>query len=156
MLVIILSFEMDYILTLWLENVPKYTPWICRITLATSCVVIVSFVIVVGVQATGEMKLTSFIGGTISIIGVLPTSFFLLKQGLSPYSTYLCYTVVSIVLLFGNVFILKHYVKEFDCPLLGALVQGDVLLEDSMIVKRCGFYKEFKRVLYIIKDDKKE
>lgn len=114
MLVIILSFEMDYILTLWLENVPKYTPWICRITLATSCVVIVSFVIVVGVQATGEMKLTSFIGGTISIIGVLPTSFFLLKQGLSPYSTYLCYTVVSIVLLFGNVFILKHYVKEFD------------------------------------------
>ncbi len=50
----------------------------------------------------------------------------------------------------------ENYVKEFDCPLLGALVQGDVLLEDSMIVKRCGFYKEFKRVLYIIKDDKKE
>lgn len=49
----------------------------------------------------------------------------------------------------------ENYVKVFDCPLLGALVQGDVYLEDSLIVKKCGFYKEFKRVLHIVRNNKK-
>ncbi len=49
----------------------------------------------------------------------------------------------------------ENYVREFDCPLLGALVQGDVFLEDSLIVSRCGFYKEFKRVLHIVRNNKK-
>ena len=31
----------------------------------------------------------------------------------------------------------ENYVKEFDCPLLSALVLGDVFLEDSLIVSRC-------------------
>ncbi len=48
----------------------------------------------------------------------------------------------------------ENYVKEFDCPLLNALVQGDVYLENSLVVTRCGFYKEFKRVLHIVKDNK--
>jgi hypothetical protein len=39
--------------------------------------------------------------------------------------------------------------------LLGALVQGDVYLEDSLVVKKCGFYKEFKRVLHIVRNNKK-
>lgn len=46
----------------------------------------------------------------------------------------------------------EYYIKEFDCPLLGALVQGDVFLEDNLTVAKCGFYKEFKRVLHIVKD----
>lgn len=45
----------------------------------------------------------------------------------------------------------ENYVKEFDCPLLSALVQGDVFLEDSLVVTRCAFYKEFKRVLHIVR-----
>lgn len=49
----------------------------------------------------------------------------------------------------------ENYVKEFDCPLLNALVQGDVFLEDSLVVRRCAFYKEFKRVLHIVRNIKK-
>lgn len=48
----------------------------------------------------------------------------------------------------------ENYVKEFECPLLGALIQGDVFLEDSLIVTKCGFYKEFKRVLHIVRNNK--
>ena len=50
----------------------------------------------------------------------------------------------------------ENYVKDFDCPLLGALIQGDVFIEDSLIVTKCGMYKEFKRVLHIVrnKDEK--
>ena len=49
----------------------------------------------------------------------------------------------------------ENYVRVFDCPLLGALVQGDVYLEDSLVVRKCGFYKEFKRVLHIVRNNKK-
>ncbi len=50
----------------------------------------------------------------------------------------------------------ENYVKEFECPLLGALVQGTVYLEDNLVVKKCGFYKEFKRVLHIVRNKKDE
>ena len=50
----------------------------------------------------------------------------------------------------------ENYIKELDCPLLGALIQGDVFLEDNLLVTRCGFYKEFKRNLYIVKGKKKD
>ena len=52
----------------------------------------------------------------------------------------------------------ENYVKDFDCPLLGALIQGDVFIEESLIVTKCGMYKEFKRVLHIVrkKDNDKD
>ena len=49
----------------------------------------------------------------------------------------------------------ENYIKELDCPLLGALIQGDVFLEGNLLVTRCGFYKEFKRNLYIVKGKKR-
>lgn len=45
----------------------------------------------------------------------------------------------------------ENYVKDFDCPLLGALIQGDVFIEDSLIITKCGMYKEFRRVLHIVR-----
>lgn len=50
----------------------------------------------------------------------------------------------------------ENYVKELNCPLLSALVLGDVFLEDSLVVKNCGFYKEFKRYLHIVRSKKNE
>ena len=47
----------------------------------------------------------------------------------------------------------ENYVKTFDCPLISALSEGDVFLEDSLVVTRCGFYKEFVRNLHILKGD---
>lgn len=47
----------------------------------------------------------------------------------------------------------ENYVKTFDCPLISALSEGDVFLEDSLVVTRCGFYKEFVRNLHIVKGD---
>jgi len=46
----------------------------------------------------------------------------------------------------------ENYVKEFSCPLLLALGAGDVFMEDNLVVTKCGFYKEFKRLLHIIKE----
>lgn len=46
-----------------------------------------------------------------------------------------------------------NYARGIACPLLEALGQGVVFLEDSLTVTNCGFYKEFKRTLSIVKKD---
>lgn len=50
----------------------------------------------------------------------------------------------------------ENYSRGVACPLLEALGQGVVYLEDSLTVTNCGFYKEFKRTLRLVKseDDK--
>lgn len=50
----------------------------------------------------------------------------------------------------------ENYARGVSCPLIEALGTGVVYLEDSMIVTNCGFYKEFKRTLKLVKDEKKE
>lgn len=50
----------------------------------------------------------------------------------------------------------ENYAKGVACPLLEALGQGVVYLEDSMGVVNCGFYKEFKRNLKLVKKKKDE
>ena len=47
----------------------------------------------------------------------------------------------------------ENYAKGVACPLLEALGQGVVYLEDSLTVTNCGFYKEFKRMLKIVKKE---
>lgn len=47
-----------------------------------------------------------------------------------------------------------NYAKGVSCPLLEALGQGVVYLEDSLYVTNCGFYKEFRRTLKLVDDGK--
>lgn len=49
----------------------------------------------------------------------------------------------------------ENYARGVACPLLEALGQGVVCLEDCMTVKNCGFYKEFKRTLKVVKKEEK-
>ena len=50
----------------------------------------------------------------------------------------------------------ENYARGIACPLLEALGQGVVFLEDNMAVTNCGFYKEFKRTLKLVKKEKDE
>lgn len=47
----------------------------------------------------------------------------------------------------------ENYAKGIACPLLEALGQGYVYIEESMVVTNCGFYKEFKRTLKIVRKE---
>jgi len=46
----------------------------------------------------------------------------------------------------------KNYAIGVACPLLMALGQGVVFLEDSLTVTNCGFYEKFTRNLQIVKN----
>ena len=46
----------------------------------------------------------------------------------------------------------EHYKKKIACPLIEALGQGVVFLDSDMSVTNCGFYKEYKRLLKIVRE----
>lgn len=50
----------------------------------------------------------------------------------------------------------ENYSRGVACPLLEALGQGVVYLEDNLTVTNCGFYKEFKRTLKLVKKEENE
>ena len=112
LMTIAIAFEMEWILDMWLVEVPQYTAWICRIILMTFCVTTCSFVIAAGIQASGNIRSQSFIGGSISLFGAIPCTYLLLKLGYSPYSAYLCFLAFSFIIFICNVLILKKQVKQ--------------------------------------------
>ncbi len=44
----------------------------------------------------------------------------------------------------------EHFLKGVQCPLLEALAEGVVELDEDITVKNCGFYKQFHRHLRLI------
>lgn len=66
----------------------------------------------------------------------------------------------------GNIFIEEddqcitcaNMQKGVACPLLHALAQGVVFIEDSLCVSNCGFYQKFERHLRLVVplDEEKE
>lgn len=44
----------------------------------------------------------------------------------------------------------EYFVKGVMCPLLEALAVGVAHLEGDVLVRNCGFYKEFKRHLQLV------
>ena len=109
-IVIILCFEMDYILSLWLKEVPEFTPWICRIILISFGIVTCTFGVCAGIQATGNVRYQSFIMGSLSLFGILPCTYFCLRLGCSPYSAYICYGIFTPIMLISSLIILKKQV----------------------------------------------
>lgn len=47
----------------------------------------------------------------------------------------------------------SNFAHGVACPLLQALGMGVVVMQDNLIVTNCGFYKEFKRGLRIVKSE---
>ena len=104
MIVIPISLEIDYILTLWLDdNVPDYTNIFTILVLITSLVNILNGAISTMVHATGKMRKYQLWGSFVGICS-LPLAFVLLR--LYPYpelalvAVLICSTVGHIISLF--------------------------------------------------------
>ncbi|MDR1169025.1 MAG: hypothetical protein LBK53_09100 [Heliobacteriaceae bacterium] len=50
----------------------------------------------------------------------------------------------------------KNYAVGVACPLLMALGQGVVYMEDSLTVRDCGFYVRFSRHLHVVRNNGEE
>ena len=101
------GFAIDEILSLWLVEVPVYADVFCQLLLISIFFETTRFIIIMGIHATGVVKLVSIFSGITFCIN--PFIIYLLYSlNLPPAYAYVSVTFVNIVLSIINIFILKH------------------------------------------------
>ena len=117
--------EAEYILNLWLKDIPDHTVIFVRLIL---CIVVIDSIggpLYCAQQATGKIKNFQLVTGTLMFM-ILPVSYIVLKLGSNPESIYYVYffilAIVQVVSIFmvGNIIkmSLREYSKEVALPLI--------------------------------------
>ena len=108
-----LIIEMETVLVVWLKNVPSYSVTFCRILLVANCITTINFCLNIGVHATGNVKLLSFLSGSLSLmVPIIAYIFF--KIGAQPEWGYIISLILAFVTIFTSFQILKKQVKGFS------------------------------------------
>ncbi|MBU3822289.1 hypothetical protein KO566_09470 [Flavobacteriaceae bacterium XHP0103] len=108
-----LSFNSDFILELWLHEVPLYADQFLQLSLLAS-VVSVSFLLFIPlIHATGKMFLISFLTGSIYLLS-LPINYVFFKYNFGPIAPYYISFFVFLFAGLANLFIVQKYVPAFN------------------------------------------
>lgn len=105
--------ENKFILSFWLKNVPTYTVIFSQIGVINSLISVIFSPILFSVQATGNIRTLSIINGSISIL-VLPISYFFLTNGYSPISPFILNIILLIIGWMINMFLIKKIIYTFS------------------------------------------
>lgn len=109
--------ETDFILNLWLVDVPQFTVGITRLTILFIFFSTLSFIVVTGLHAAGHIRRPSIINGSI-YLSVLPITYVAFKFFHdSIYIPFLLNVVFVIAGTFINLFSLKRYVPIINIHL---------------------------------------
>ena len=103
-----LFLEMEYVLNLWLKNVPDYTVVFARLTLIQGLIQAIDFPIGTGIHAVGKMKLPNITSAFI-YMAILPISYVAIKLGASPEIAYIMIICVYPFALFMDLYIINKY-----------------------------------------------
>lgn len=104
-----LIIEADYILRLWLVDVPEYTTGLVQWTLAFVMSESISSPLITAMLATGKIRNYQIIVGGLQLMN-LPVSYLLLKMGLSPISVMITAFVISQICLFARLVMLRQMI----------------------------------------------
>lgn len=88
----------EYILKLWLKVVPPYTAVMVKLSLSNILLEIISFAMIVGIQATGKIKQFQIVLGTLVFLN-LPISYVILKMGAPPAGIFVVMIIISVFAL---------------------------------------------------------
>lgn len=111
-LVIPVYINADYLLALWLGEVPEYTCDFLKITLLSTLIGTISQSTTAGIQATGKMKIFQ-IGISIIMLAELPIAYIILKMGYPPHFALMPAFATQMMGIIFRYAVLRHYVKEF-------------------------------------------
>ena len=105
-----LFLEMDYVLQLWLKDVPDYTVIFARLTLIQVFVQSMDFPIGKGIHSVGKMKLPNITSAFI-YMAVLPISYVAIKLGASPSIAYILTICAYPLAMFMDLYIINKYTQ---------------------------------------------
>lgn len=99
--------DAEYILHLWLKEVPAYAPLFLRCTLLISLIRAFAIPVVQTVHASGNIKRLNLYSGGASVLLTLPLVYLFYKTGFPPQYAYYSLISLSIVWNYLELFILK-------------------------------------------------
>ena len=128
-------FKAEPIINLWLGQVPQGAVFMTITLLFLNIVNTISYVIVVGIQASGKIARNSIVCGTLYLF-CLPVMYFLLHLGFGYESTYWVLLISGLFVLTIYVYNLKHSVIQFKLSifLLKSLLPIILLLALSSLL----------------------
>ena len=113
LLLIVLSpllFDTNYILQIWLKNVPDYTVSFVRIILCITVIDCISNPLLTSAKATGNIKKLQCISGTI-YFSILPISYICLSLGLPPQSVFVTHFSIAIIIWIIRLVLIKRMIN---------------------------------------------
>jgi Na+-driven multidrug efflux pump len=122
-----LFLEMDYVLQLWLKDVPEFTTVFARLTLIQGLVQSMDFPIGAGIHAVGKMKLPNLTSAFIYMV-ILPVSYIGIKLGASPQITYVMVVCMYPLAMFMDLYILRKYTEFRTWEFLRHVVIKSIIL----------------------------
>lgn len=102
--------EIDFVLKLWLGNIPEYTPEFIKITIFTCFISYSNQILVKANVAIGRVKEQSLYLLPILILH-LPLVYIVLKQGWNPTSVYWVGSIPALLMSFVFLYILKRHIN---------------------------------------------
>ena len=117
--------ETEFLLTVWLKNVPDNAVIFTQIMICISLIYTTSNPCVIANQATGKVKVYQIVVGGI-LLTILPISYIVLKLGAPAYSVFIVHFCVEAVAQFSRMFMLRklinlslwQYMKNIYIPII--------------------------------------
>lgn len=122
--------EADYVLKLWLKNVPDYTAFFLRIVLICSFFKLGNNILNIAIHATGKIKGVSFISGTVFLLNI-PLMYIVMKMGGNAYMAYATLIPIDIITTLIGIVIVKNLISSLR---VGQIVAKGYCLNAALIV----------------------
>lgn len=100
----------DYVLGLWLHDVPKFSVTFCQFMLLYSMIDAIQAPIWMAINATGNIK-NYCLWTSIMILANLPVSWVLLRSGLSPVSVFVVRVVINLIIAVVRVIYARSFIS---------------------------------------------
>jgi O-antigen/teichoic acid export membrane protein len=102
--------EINFILGIWLENVPVHTNNFVRLILIMIIIDSIGGPLYCAQQATGKIKKFQIITGTL-MMSILPVSYICLKLGTNPESVYVVYIIILFIVQYISVLLINNIIQ---------------------------------------------
>lgn len=135
LLVLPLALEMNYVLKIWLTEIPDYTAIFCQLILINSIVFNFATPSIIGIQATGRVKGIHLWTGSINLSNLLFVYVAFKYFNMAPYGIYIIQMFISGLMLVATLAIqkkeleisFKEYFMEVAFPVLRVMFLAPIL-----------------------------
>lgn len=141
-------FQADYILSVWLTEVPPYTIIFVRLILLNGILDSLSRAIIVYIKAIGNIKWYMIIQGGFYLL-TLPVIYVFLKLGYSPVSSMLIILVFTFLGTFLRLFVVNRIDGSFSVKKYFKMVLWPAFLVGSISYAFCTIFSHFFSTLSI-------